>query len=255
MGLEAEAYGPTSAKWQTTRGFELLSLLELRPEQRVLDLGCGSGELTTELARHVGNCGHVVGIDPNEERIRVARFRYGDSHNLDFAVGTNEDIQKYRPLDRVFSNFVMNWIENQRRCFKQVFEVLKPGGLFGVLLVAGSPLFLHKLTKVMAGPEVDLYEMMDWHFQTIDGWGELAEEAGFRVKHSGQYVAYNAHPSLKHLLLWWEATTSGRCLVENTNEEELDQLLDEFNFNRNHPIEFQENIIRIVMQKPRLPKC
>ena len=64
-------YGPSSAKWQSAHGLEFMNLLELRAKQRVLDLGCGSGELTAELATRLAQLGRVVGLDPNEDRIRV----------------------------------------------------------------------------------------------------------------------------------------------------------------------------------------
>ena len=247
---EAEAYGPSSAKWQRARGLELMSLLELRAKQRVVDLGCGSGELTVELARRVGLQGRAVGLDPNKDRIRVAQERYGDPSNLEFAVGTNDDVEKYRPLDRVFSSFVIYWIRDQSKCFRQIFNALRPGGLFGLIGVTEPPLFLHKLTKVMAGPDVHLNELMNWHFRTLDGWNNLGEETGFSVRHSDEYFAYNSHPTLEHLLTWWEASTSGQCLVENTVEEDLNRVLQEFNLDRNQTIEFKETIIRTILQKP-----
>jgi SAM-dependent methyltransferase len=199
----------------------------------------------------VGLQGRAVGLDLNKDRIKVAQERYGDSSNLKFVVGTNDDVEKYGPFDRVFCSFVIYWIRDQTKCFKQIFNALKPGGLFGLVAVTEAPPFLHKLTKVMAGPDVHLNELMNWHYRTLDGWNALGEETGFNVKHSDQYSAYNSHSTLGHLLLWWEATTSGQCMSHLENGDEgLDQLLREFNLDKDQPIEFKETVIRTVLQKP-----
>ena len=248
---EAEAYGRCSANWQLQHGLELMNLLEIPATQCILDLGCGSGELTVELSRRVGQRGRVVGLDPNQDRIRVAQQRYGDSTNLEFAVGTNDDTKKYKPFDRVFCSFVIHWIRDQSKCFRQVFDALQPGGLFGLVGLTELSPFLPKLTKVMAGPDVHLNELMDWHFPTLDKLTDLAEQTGFNVIHGDQFFAVSWHPTLEHLFLWWEATTSGKCLVENTVDHEgLNEFLYEFKIERNQPIEFKETLIRIILQKP-----
>ena len=165
-------------------------------------------------------------------------------------MGTNDDMKKYRPFDRVFCSFVIHWIRDQTRCLRQIFDALQPGGLLGVIGVTEPPLLLQNLTKLMAGRNVHMNELMDWHFITLDVLRDLGEKAGFNEIHRDQYFAINSHPTLEHLLRWWEATTSGKCVVENAVEEGLNELLYEFKLDRNQPIEYKETIIRTVLQKP-----
>src|SRR5438477_8758118 len=77
---------------------DYLDLLELRPGQRVLDVGCGSGVVTRDMARRVSPGGRAVGIDPSAEFLAIARdlareagldavaeFRDGNALALPFA--------------------------------------------------------------------------------------------------------------------------------------------------------------------------
>lgn len=53
----------------------LFDLLDAQPGQRIVDLGCGSGELTAKLGRAVGNAGLVLGIDSSEDMVRRLLLR------------------------------------------------------------------------------------------------------------------------------------------------------------------------------------
>lgn len=77
----------------------------------MLDLGCGTGGLTRRLAELVGPDGRVLGIDPDEARIALAR-RTAGAPNLEFQVAAAEtlgEVARDRPFDLVFSNFVFHW--------------------------------------------------------------------------------------------------------------------------------------------------
>ena len=68
------------AKRQFTDGYSLMTdLLKPQPGEVVLDLGCGTGRLTAELASRVGTTGKVLGVDPNESKIAVAQRTNSDS--------------------------------------------------------------------------------------------------------------------------------------------------------------------------------
>ena len=62
-------------------------LLNIKPGYKVLDMGCGTGELTRFLAELVGEDGEVVGVDPDEERIRVAKENLADLPSVAVEVG------------------------------------------------------------------------------------------------------------------------------------------------------------------------
>ena len=79
----AESYRKFS-KPQYSHGAELLAKLNIESGQRVLDVGCGTGELSALLADKVAPHGRVLGIDPNEDRITLAKKRFNHVSNLTF---------------------------------------------------------------------------------------------------------------------------------------------------------------------------
>lgn len=101
------------------------------PDARILDLGCGTGQLATSLAEHVPQ-GSVLGIDPAEEMIRVASKRNGP--NLRFAVGSGDAI----PADSASFDFAVStisfhhWVQ-PRASLEEIARVLAPGGRLFIL--------------------------------------------------------------------------------------------------------------------------
>src|SRR5262245_38544901 len=81
----AEDYERISAEWQFRSGTRLVERLAIRPGERVLDLGCGTGLLTRHIADLAGRSGYVLGLDPLPLRIALAATRADAS--LEFRVG------------------------------------------------------------------------------------------------------------------------------------------------------------------------
>ena len=85
----ALGYKQTSPSIQKVDG-ETFIEMDVCPQvgDAILDLGCGTGELSAYLADLVGPEGKVVGVDPDKERILVAQQSYGDVKNLSFLEGS-----------------------------------------------------------------------------------------------------------------------------------------------------------------------
>ena len=71
---------------------ELMKGLSPEKNSFVLDLGCGTGYLASVLADRVGPNGKVYGVDPNAGRIKVAQRNYASMENLQFFIGSSENI-------------------------------------------------------------------------------------------------------------------------------------------------------------------
>src|SRR4051794_17196954 len=88
--------------WQ--HGAALLDLLAVRPGERVLDLGCGTGHLTAQVAA-AGAA--VVGLDLAPAMIEQARRTYAQ---LEFVAGDARDFAFAEPFDAVLSNAALHWV-------------------------------------------------------------------------------------------------------------------------------------------------
>lgn len=110
----------------------LLQKLGIAPGMRVLDVGCGPGNLTSHIADIVGDSGSVVGIDPSIERIAIAREK--TTANLSFHEGIAEDLSRFSSasFDAVFVNSTLHWVQDQATAIVEFARVLKPKGRLGI---------------------------------------------------------------------------------------------------------------------------
>ena len=120
----AERYDRVHRNYQGKDGKELIEKLSLEEGSSVLDLGCGTGYLTSLLAEKVGQRGRVTGVDPDAARIVVAQRNYAGFSNVTFLVGSSEDFPS-GPYDLVFSNHVIHWIDDKESAFNNVYSCLK----------------------------------------------------------------------------------------------------------------------------------
>jgi 2-polyprenyl-3-methyl-5-hydroxy-6-metoxy-1,4-benzoquinol methylase len=117
----------------------LLEWLSGRGRLKILNAGCGSGELSLLLASR----GHeVVGIDPGEEYIQLARERAGDRvPNCKFVVSSIEDYRWASDFDAVISTDVLEHIEGDKNAFNCLANLVRPGGHILITVPAGQWLF------------------------------------------------------------------------------------------------------------------
>ncbi len=116
---------------QKSWGRELIGKLSLQGTEKILDIGCGDGRLTAELAIKVRN-GVVIGIDSSAEMVRRALENHPPSRfpNLRFLVMDARSISFREEFDVVFSNAALHWVKDHRPVLEGVSRCLKPGGRF-----------------------------------------------------------------------------------------------------------------------------
>ncbi|KAI8232901.1 putative permease [Colletotrichum sp. SAR 10_96] len=132
---------------QFNTGLFLLDRLEVGPGMRVLDVGCGPGNLTAHIADIVGSEGHVDGVDPSKERLALAREVARP--NLSFHVGTAEDLSQFKTAtyDIVFVNSTFHWVQDQPAAIAEFARVLRPGGRLGMSGGSGDYKAAHEKIK------------------------------------------------------------------------------------------------------------
>src|SRR3954469_23388749 len=108
---------------------ELIAKLHLAGHELVLDLGCGDGKVTAEIARQVSR-GKVVGVDVSRDMVEFARtnFPTSASPNLSFTHADASALQFSDAFDVVFSNAALHWIRDHRPVLHGISRALKPGG-------------------------------------------------------------------------------------------------------------------------------
>ena len=108
---------------------ELIARLELRGDEHVLDVGCGDGKVTAELARALPK-GAVTGIDASPQMIEFARKKFASSRfpHLEFRVMDARHIQLPEPFDVVFSSSVLHWVDDHPAFLRGAAGCLRPGG-------------------------------------------------------------------------------------------------------------------------------
>jgi len=124
----AEEYAKNSAA-QLGWARELIARLNLEGHEHVLDIGCGDGKVSAELARHVPR-GKVVGVDSSEDMIRLARaaFSPASQGNLLFLLRDARDLGFKEQFDVVFSNATLHWVKDHRAVLRSVAQSLRPRG-------------------------------------------------------------------------------------------------------------------------------
>ena len=153
-------------------GEALLDLLAPQAGERILDLGCGAGQLTAAIAER----GAVaLGIDASPEMIAQARANFPA---LDFRLGDATNFSVNQPLDAVFSNAALHWVKNAGAAAACVARALKPAGRFVAELGGhGNIQSIVNAIRELLGP-VEL----PWFFPSIGEYASLLEPHGLEVR-------------------------------------------------------------------------
>lgn len=109
-------------------GLELLSRIPDIDPGWVYDLGCGPGNLTAELAARWPSA-RIVGVDAASEMISRAQ---ADHPSIEFEQTDIETWTPEHPVDVIFSNATLHWLDHHGRLFPRLFDFLRPGGVMAV---------------------------------------------------------------------------------------------------------------------------
>lgn len=114
-----------SSRHQKEWGRKLIAEMCLKGDERVLDLGCGDGVLTAEIAEALPQ-GAVVGLDASGSMIATAEALVRP--NLTFVQRNIEALDYREAFDVIFSNATLHWIADHRKLAWNCCRALKPGG-------------------------------------------------------------------------------------------------------------------------------
>jgi trans-aconitate methyltransferase len=124
----ASDYAANSSS-QQVQARELIARIQPRGDEHILDVGCGDGKITAELARAVSR-GSATGIDASPQMIEfaMAAFSPDTVPNLEFRVMDARRIQLDKTFDLVFSNAALHWVDDHEAFLRGAASALRPGG-------------------------------------------------------------------------------------------------------------------------------
>jgi trans-aconitate methyltransferase len=171
---------------QAAMAAEVMALLDLQGGERVLDIGCGNGKNTSEIAARVPR-GSVVGVDFSSDMVAFASAHYDATHpNLRFEVADARHLPFQSEFDLVVSFNALHWIPEQELALRSIHAALKPDGRAQLRLVPKGE--RKSLENVLE--ETRLAERWRQHFisfhdpylhLTAEEYVALAEANGFRI--------------------------------------------------------------------------
>jgi trans-aconitate methyltransferase len=158
--------------WQYGEG--LLELLKPQPGERILDIGCGTGQLTSEIAR---SGAAVVGLDNSPEMLAQARNNFPQ---LSFEQADATNFRFREPFDAVFSNAALHWVKDKATLAVSIAQALRPGGRFLAELGGkGCIASVIGAMRAVLGPRAD--QLCPWYFPSVGEFAPLLEQQGLEV--------------------------------------------------------------------------
>ena len=203
-------------------GRELIDILAPQKGEKILDLGCGTGVLTAELAA-LGTA--VTGIDRDANMVALAEKTYPA---LAFFQQDAENITIGGPFDAVFSNAALHWMKIDK-VFPQIAKLLRTGGRF-VAEMGG-----HRNIAII---EAAIYHVLEnlgharsafplpWHFHTPAALVAELEKAGFEVRYTHLYDRLTPLGAETGGLRGW-LTMFGRAFLDRLPVEQHDAFLQQ----------------------------
>jgi trans-aconitate methyltransferase len=167
--------------WKMAAG--LLELLEAKSAELILDLGCGTGHLTSQIA---ATGAKAVGVDGSPEMIRQAHEKYPA---LRFEVMDARQIAFPEQFDAVFSNATLHWIKEPEQVIRGIAKTLRPGGRF-VAEFGGKGNVGELLAAVKrAWEQVGLAKAAPnpWYYPSISEYSGLLEQHGLEVTYANLF--------------------------------------------------------------------
>jgi trans-aconitate methyltransferase len=228
--------------WKMAAG--VLKLLAPQSGERILDIGCGTGHLTAQIAEAGAE---VLGIDRSADMIRQAKEKYPVLH---IEVMDATEITMTEMFDAVFSNATLHWIKKPERVIAAMTKALRPGGRF-VAEFGGkgnTTAFLEAVRNSWVNLQFPGAPPNPWYYPSLPEYASLLEKHGFEVAYA---ILFDRPTPLEDgergLRNWFDMF--GACLVQNLSDHQKAVLRDEIE-NQARPTLFHQD--RWVMDYRRL---
>lgn len=204
-------------------GEDLVDLLAPKVNEKILDLGCGTGYLTNIIAEAGAK---VTGIDSSAEMIGKAKSEYP---NLNFRVLSATDFYFEEPFDAIFSNAVLHWVIEKEKAVECMYKNLKSEGRIVVEfggkdnvknIVAALRLVLSRYGYK------DHADLQMWYFPSLAEYTTILEKQGFIVNFAAYFKRETELKDNANGIKDW-IKMFGSAFLQEINVDEVEIILDE----------------------------
>ena len=205
--------------------FNLLERVPHRPFASIVDLGCGSGELTVALAQRWPEA-RVIGLD-NSPQMLAKSGGYAIQGRLEFVEQTVEAYD--RPTDLIYSNATLQWVGDHPAIFPRLASLVNPGGVFAVQMPFSHVQPSHLLLEETARNGPWAQRLADWQrfqVQPLSWYVELLMGLGFTVdawETTYYFVLQGEDPVLE-----WVKGTSLQPILNRLDEAERAEFTSQY---------------------------
>jgi trans-aconitate 2-methyltransferase len=233
---------------------ELIPKLKLKGNEVLLDVGCGDGKITAELAKCIPN-GLAVGIDSSAQMIKLSQktFPNRDYPNLSFQVMDTRKLIFQDEFDVIFSNAALHWILDQKAVLQGVQRSLKTGGrlLFQMAGKGNAQALLGILDDLLdEDPWKEFFEgfLFPYGFFSAEEYVALLVEAGLKPLRAELFSRDMKHTGEEGLTGW--IRTTWLPYTERLPNEKRAKFVKEIvkRYKINHPID-ADGIVHLGMMR------
>ena len=166
----------SNARFVSTMTEEVLALLDPHPNQHILDLGCGDGFLTEQIAFTGAS---VVGVDSSSAMVEVAQKR-----GLDARIMSAYTLPFVEEFDSVFSNATLHWMLQPDLVLTKVRQSLRMGGFFTAEFggAGNAATITSALIKILSSYDRKFEPCNPWYFPTVEEYTDKLVKHNFAVQ-------------------------------------------------------------------------
>ncbi|CCB85959.1 putative uncharacterized protein [Parachlamydia acanthamoebae UV-7] len=155
--------------------------------ENVLDIGCGDGKITAEIAKKIPN-GFAIGIDKSPGMIHLAKQSFSNVEypNLDFQIQDAVQLPFEQSFDLITSFSCLHWVKNQKAVFQQMKQLLNYGGKAIIVTFPRCLTFWDPIEAVADHPKWRNYFLQDprpYEFLDQNAYSQVVQEAGLKMLH------------------------------------------------------------------------
>jgi trans-aconitate 2-methyltransferase len=199
---------------------DLIDLLDPQPGESILDLGCGTGHLTSSLAAKGAD---VIGLDASLSMVAQARQNFP---KLRFQVGDARTFRFDQPFDAIFSNAALHWVRDAGLVAESMALALKPGGRLVLEMGAkGNIATIREATETVLRSH-GFQAAHTWYFPSLAEYASLLEQQGFEIEFAQTFPRWNRLEHPERGLREWLEMFAG-AYFEDVPENRRDALVRE----------------------------